>query len=143
MIGTVFFAGILTSMLSLIISKESYEFMRIFLIPVYAGYVLAYAYVQAQSTNLVWNHTKLGPLRFHSTLSGWDMAKLYVTNALAIIVSAGLLIPWAVIRTLKYRADHMQALQDGELVEFQGSDMSAVGATGSETIDFFDMDLSL
>ena len=112
-------------------------------VPTYAGYVLAYAYVQAHSSNLVWNHTRLGPLRFRSTLLGWGMTKLYVTNALAIIASLGMLTPWAVMRTLKYRADHMRVLQEGELTEFQGSDMSAVEAIGAETVDFFDMDLSL
>jgi uncharacterized membrane protein YjgN (DUF898 family) len=117
--------------------------MWIVLVPIYAGYVMAYAYVQAHSSNLVWNYTRLGPLRFESTLQGWGMAKLYVTNALAIVASLGLLIPWAVMRTLKYRADNMQVLQKGELTELQGSDMTAVEAIGAETVDFFDMDLSL
>jgi uncharacterized membrane protein YjgN (DUF898 family) len=71
------------------------------------------------------------------------LARLYVTNALAIAVSLGILIPWAVMRTLKYRADHMRVLQDGELAEFQGSDLSAVAAVGAETVDFFDVDISL
>jgi hypothetical protein len=37
----------------------------------------------------------------------------------------------------------MRVLQEGDLAEFQGSDMSAVEAIGAETVDFFDMDLSL
>jgi uncharacterized membrane protein YjgN (DUF898 family) len=111
--------------------------------PMYAGYVLAFAYVQARSGNLVWNHTRLGPLRFQSTLRWRDLLKLYVTNALGIVASFGLLIPWAVIRTMKYRADNMQVLLEGELSEFQGSDKSAVIALGAETVDFFDVDLSL
>jgi uncharacterized membrane protein YjgN (DUF898 family) len=111
--------------------------------PMYAGYVLAFAYVQARIGNLVWNHIHLGPLRFQSTLRCWDLLKLYVTNALGIVASLGLLIPWAVMRTLKYRADNMRVLQEGELSKFQGSDMSSVAAVGAETIDFFDVDLSL
>jgi uncharacterized membrane protein YjgN (DUF898 family) len=69
--------------------------------------------------------------------------RLYVTNALGIVASVGLLIPWAVMRTLKYRADNMRVLQEGELSEFWGSDMSAVAAVGAETADFCDVDLSL
>jgi uncharacterized membrane protein YjgN (DUF898 family) len=111
--------------------------------PIYAGYVLAFAYVQARSGNLVWNHTHLGLLRFHSTLRWVDLLKLYVTNALGIVVSLGLLIPWAVMRTLKYRVDHMRVLQKGDLTEFQGSDIGSVAAVGAETVDFFDLDLSL
>ncbi len=111
--------------------------------PMYAGYVLAFAYIQARRGNLVWNHTRLGPLRFQSTLRCRDLLKLYVTNALGIVASLGLLIPWAVMRTVKYRADKMLVLQEGELSEFQGSDRTVVTAVGAEAIDFFDVDLSL
>lgn len=142
MAGVLIIASILSAMLIASIAKKSITVWP-FLSLTYTGYVLAYAYVQAHSSNLVWNHTRLGPLRFQSTLLGRGMAKLYVTNALAIIASLGLLTPWAVMRTLKYRADHMRVLQEGELAEFQGSDMSAVEAIGAETVDFFDMDLSL
>ena len=143
MAGIVIVVGLLSAMMAASITKKSQLVMWFFVVPTYAGYVLAYAYVQAHSSNLVWNHTRLGPLSFKSTLSGWGMAKLYVTNALGIIASLGLLIPWAVMRTLKYRADHMRVLQEGDLAEFQGSDLSAVEAIGAETVDFFDMDLSL
>ena len=112
-------------------------------VPVYAGYVLAYAFVQSRSGNLVWNHTRLGPLSFQSMLKWWGLVKLYATNALGIVVSLGLLIPWAVMRTLKYRVDHMRVVQEGELVEFRGSDTGEVAAVGAEAIDFFDVDLSL
>lgn len=115
----------------------------IIIVPLYAGYALMYAYIQAHSGNLYWNHTCLGPLRFQSTLRCSDLMKLYVTNALGIVISLGLLIPWAVMRTLKYRADNMRVLQEGELGEFQGSDTSSVEAVGSEAMDFFDVDLSL
>jgi len=124
-------------------TKKSLFMTYLFAAPIYIGYVLAFAYTQARSGNLVWNHTHLGPLRFCSTLRSRDLLKLYVTNALGIVVSLGLLIPWAVMRTVKYRADHMLVLQEGELSEFQGSDRSAVTAVGAETVDFFDVDLSL
>ncbi len=134
--------GILTAILSLSVKKPQVLFSLI-AVPIYAGYVLAYAYVQAHSSNLLWNHTRLGPLRFQSTLRGWGMAKLYLSNALGIIASLGLLTPWAVMRTLKYRADNLQVLPEGELTEFFGSETGAVQAVGSEMGDFFDVDLSL
>ena len=96
-------------------------------VPTYAGYVLAFAFVQSRSGNLVWNHTALGPIRFQSALRWKDLLRLYVTNALGIVASLGLLIPWAVIRTMKYRADTMRVLLEGELAEFEGSDLSKVG----------------
>jgi uncharacterized membrane protein YjgN (DUF898 family) len=101
MAGILMVVGVLSAMMVASITKKSQLVVWSFAVPMYAGYVLAYAYVQAHSSNLVWNHTRLGPLRFQSTLRGRGMAKLYVTNALAIITSLGLLIPWAVMRTLK------------------------------------------
>ena len=86
-----------------------------------AGYVVAYAYIRARSGNLVWNSTCLGPLRFESSLCCRDLVKLYVTNALGIVVSLGMLIPWAVIRTWKYRADNMKVWQEGTLAQFRES----------------------
>jgi uncharacterized membrane protein YjgN (DUF898 family) len=109
----------------------------------YLGYVLAFAYAQANIGNLVWNHTQLGPLRFKSTLSGGGMAKLYFTNVIGILASLGLLIPWAVMRTLKYRADNLCVLVEGELADFKGDNRSAVQAAGAEMGEFFDLDLSL
>ncbi len=143
MVGVLIVVGIFSAVMSATLVKKPQIFIWLFSVPIYTGYVLAYAYVQAQSSNLVWNHTRIGPIRFTSTLSGRGMAKLYVTNALAIVSSFGMLIPWAVMRTLKYRADNMKVQQEGELTEFQGSDMSAVEAIGAETVDFFDVDLSL
>jgi len=109
----------------------------------YTGYVLAFAHVKANITNTVWNHTSLGPLRFQSWLRSRDLAKLYLTNALGIIASAGLLIPWAVIRTLRYRADHTRVMVEDALSIFRGSEATSVQAVGSEIGEFFDMDLSL
>ncbi len=114
-----------------------------FFIAIYCGYVLGFAYVQAHATNLVWNNTRLGPLRFESVLRGRGMVKLYVTNALAIIGSAGLLIPWAVIRTLRYRITNMRVRLDGALGQLHGSDNTPVQAAGAEIGEFFNLDLSL
>ncbi len=112
-------------------------------VPGYLGYVLAYAFVQSRSGNLVWGHTHLGPLSFQSTLGWWGLVKLYATNALGIVFSLGLLIPWAIMRTHKYRVDNMRVVQEGDLAEFRGSDKGEVAAVGAEAIDFFDVDLSL
>jgi uncharacterized membrane protein YjgN (DUF898 family) len=125
------------------ISKHSAYYVALFSIPAYVGNVFSYAYIQAHTSNLFWNKATLGPLRFCSTLRGLTMAKYYLTNALAIIASAGLLTPWAVMRTMKYRADNLCVLVTGELTDFSGSNMTLVSAAGAEVGEFFDMDLSL
>ncbi len=120
------------------------QYISIFvMVPMYAGYVLAFAYVQANLTNTVWNQIDLGPVRFESTLKSYDLAKLYLTNALGIIASVGLLIPWAVIRTLRYRAEQTKVIREAELTGFRGSEAETVQAAGAEVGELFDMDLSL
>jgi uncharacterized membrane protein YjgN (DUF898 family) len=113
------------------------------MLPIYAGYLLSYAYLKAGTGNLVWSRTAIGPLRFTSTLCGWALATYYLTNGLAIAASCGLLTPWAVMRTMRYRADNLHVFLAGELSEFSGSNISSVGATGAEVGEFFDMDLSI
>jgi uncharacterized membrane protein YjgN (DUF898 family) len=112
-------------------------------IPTYVGYVFAYAYVKANITNAVWNHIKIGPIFFNCTLKTLDLVKLYLTNAFGIICSVGLLIPWAVIRTINYRVEHTQVINPGDLTVFKGSQQRDVRATGAELTEFFDMDLSI
>jgi uncharacterized membrane protein YjgN (DUF898 family) len=111
--------------------------------PVYAAYVMGFAYIQARSANLVWNKASLGPLNFNSTLRGRDLAWLYLSNAVAILCTAGFAIPWAVMRTLRYRASRMKISLHGRLDEFRGSESSAVKAVGAELGEFFDLDVSL
>jgi uncharacterized membrane protein YjgN (DUF898 family) len=152
--GVYFRSGLITILLmipaatiTVLLSKKSPNelgyFSYLVAIPIYAAYAVGYAYLQARSGNLVWDNIRIGPVHFRSTLRCRGLLKLYIINALGIIVSLGLLIPWAVIRTLQYRVDNMRVLMEGELTEFQGSDRDAVTAVGAEAIDFFDMDLSL
>ena len=129
----------------ILISSSTHTWVLTYISPlfVYTGYVLAYAYIKARSGNLAWNNTRLGPLRFQSTLRCRDLLYIYVTNALGIIASLGLLIPWAVIRTWKYRAENIKIFQEEALAQFQGNEASKVAALGAETLDIFDLDLSL
>jgi len=132
-------------LVGIIIASGTKMWLLTYISPIfmYAGYILAYAYIRSRSGNLVWNNTRLGPLRFQSTLRSRDLIRLYVTNALGIVASLGLLIPWAVVRTWKYRADNTRVFQKEALTQFQGSDGITVAALGAETLDLFDLDLSL
>lgn len=112
-------------------------------IPIYLAYVFAFAHVRASITNLVWNQARLGPVTFQSSMDSSELFALYFTNALGIIASLGLAIPWAVMRTLRYRIEHLEALTEESLSVFIGDERSMVRAAAAETGDFFDLDLSL
>ena len=109
----------------------------------YAAYAIVYSYVQARTINLLWNGAHGPGLRFASTLKARGMMRLYFGNLLAIAATAGLLIPWAVIRTLRYRLDHFAITEQGEDTYAANPALERVGATGQEFGDIFNVDLGL
>jgi uncharacterized membrane protein YjgN (DUF898 family) len=107
------------------------------------GYLAALTYVRTAISNLVWSHTSVGEHRFHSSLRSSRMLWLYASNALAILLSLGLLIPWAQIRVTRYRLDNLKLLPAGELDGFVAGEQQKVGAAGEEISDFFDIDIGI
>jgi uncharacterized membrane protein YjgN (DUF898 family) len=112
-------------------------------LPMYAGYAAAYAYSQARTVNLMWNNTEGPGMRFSSTLSAYALAKLYLGNMVAVACSAGLLLPWAVVRTLRYRLENFAMTVEGEGVHDANPALARVGATGQELGDIFNLELGL
>jgi len=109
----------------------------------YAGYAVSYAYMQSRTTNLLWANT-LGPgLRFESTLAAAGLTRLYVGNLFAVACSAGLLIPWAVVRTLRYRLENFAMILEEEVVHEASPALAPVGAAGQELGDIFNLDFGL
>ncbi len=113
------------------------------LVPIYAAYVAVYAYSQARTQNLMWNHTYGPGMRFGSTLSAVRLARIYLGNIVAAACSVGLLIPWAVVRTMRYRLEQFAVVLEGEPVHDANPALARVGATGQELGDFFNLDLGL
>ena len=117
-----------------------------FIVPailVYAAYAIVYSYVQARTINLLWNGAHGPGLRFASTLKAREMMRLYIGNLIAIAATAGLMIPWAVIRTLRYRLEHFTLTDQGADTYEANPALERVGATGQEFGDIFTVDLGL
>jgi len=109
----------------------------------YASYVVSYAYLQARTSNLLWNGTDGPGIRFSSSLSARRLLWIYAGNIVAVACTAGLLIPWAVVRTLKYRLDNLAVTIADRVVHEANPAFARVGATGQELGDFFNLDLGL
>ena len=62
---------------------------------------------------------------------------------LAIVVTLGLATPWAVIRTLRYRAQKTALLVAGGLDQFVAAQAADVDAAGEEVGEMFGFDFSL
>jgi uncharacterized membrane protein YjgN (DUF898 family) len=109
----------------------------------YAAYAAVYAYTQARTTNLQWNHTSGPGLRFASTLGARKLAAIYLGNIVAAAATVGLLIPWAVVRTLRYRLENFAMIVDDEGVHEANPALAPVGAAGQELGDLFNLDIGL
>ena len=112
-------------------------------IGIYSGYAIAHAYAQANTANLLWSKATAPGVRFASTLSAIKLARLYIGNIVAIVCSAGLLIPWAVVRTLRYRLANFAMIVVPAQVYRASPTLPPVGATGQELGDIFNLDLGI
>ncbi len=105
------------------------------------------AFLRAEGTNLVWSNVVLegnpSTVFFKSTLSATTMIWIYLSNAIAIVFSLSLLVPWASVRTVRYRLSNFRVSSSGELDTFIASEQEEIEAVGEETIDFFDFDIGI
>lgn len=105
-------------------------------------YFFVVVYVQTGLANLTWNATLLGEGRFVSALRTRDMAWLYLSSAVGIALSLGLLVPWAAVRLARYRCEKlMLEAPDGLVVEAGAG--REVGASGEEIGDMFGVEVGL
>ena len=103
-----------------------------------------FGYTQSRLGNLIFNATTLdGRLRFGSHLKARKLAGIFGTNILAVLFTLGLAIPWATIRTLRYRAECAEVRAEEGLESFLADVAVQVGATGEAMGEMFDVDLSL
>jgi uncharacterized membrane protein YjgN (DUF898 family) len=103
-----------------------------------------FGYTRSRIGNITFNATHLaGKANFVSKLSALKLAWIYFVNLLAMAVSFGLLVPWAVMRTAKYRASCLSLECIEDLEGFLGDVSRPVAATGDQLGEFFDVDLSL
>lgn len=107
-----------------------------------AAFMIVGPWFSARIQNLVWNGTALGPHVFSSRVRARDLFAIYVTNFIAIVLTLGLFKPFADIRVARYRLEHMALNAQGSLDEVVSSQRQEVGATGEETADLFDFDIS-
>lgn len=110
---------------------------------VYLGFLALPVFLRTRYTNLMWEFTRLGAHRFESTLRARDVIWIYFSNGVLIVLSIGLMVPWAMIRLARYRAEHFTVLVQGDLDTFIAESERPEGATSAELVDVLDMDVDL
>ena len=99
--------------------------------------------VQTVLTNYIWRHATLGDLRFDMQMSPVRVLWIQLTNIVLIVVSAGLFIPWARVRIVRYRLTCFRVLAAEPLDSFAAGERERISATGEEFGEALDLDLGL
>jgi uncharacterized membrane protein YjgN (DUF898 family) len=106
-------------------------------------YLYVFAYFSVKSGNLFYQSSRLGRHRLDSSMEVRGYLFIVLTNTLATAATLGIFHPWAKVRTLRYKAQHLSLLPAGDLNVFVAAKQSAVSAVGDASGDFFDFDLGL
>ena len=106
-------------------------------------YLWFFAYFQTKRTNIVYNNLKLRGHHLQCEIKVSYLFFLYLSNSLAMALSLGLLMPWAKIRTARYRAEVTSLLAEGDLGNFTAAQKKDQTALGEELGNLFDMDLGV
>ncbi|MBN2298135.1 MAG: DUF898 family protein [Deltaproteobacteria bacterium] len=107
------------------------------------GGTLIQQYIHARLTNYCWNESRIGQVKFRSSLKARNLFWIQFTNILAMIFSLGLLIPWAKIRKSRYVFDNMMVIATRGFDEFTAETEPEITALGDSATDFFDLEIGL
>ena len=131
-------------------AKSGAEIPQSMYVLLFAGIVLFYAamfallaYLKARTTNAVWNHLAVGPVRFECSLRTRDLIWIYFSNFFVVALTLGLAVPWAVVRAARYRALKMTLVAAGPLDSYAQAQAQQLGATGEEVGEMLDIDIAL
>lgn len=141
LIGMAFALAILLGLISVVLPAEL-AVAAMIVLPLLM-YLWLFVYFSVAVTNLRYNHARLGLHAFHSTLATPSYFRLILINTLLTVVTLGLFLPWARVRTARYKAAHLDVLAKGSLDRFSASVEQRVEAFGEGMSDVFDMDIGL
>lgn len=104
-------------------------------------YFAIFAYVTVAAANLNYNNITLDR---HRLTANWKLGSyiwLMVTNTLGILITLGLFIPWAKVRTAHFKARFTGTELVGDIQAFVDAEREAVGSVAEGVGDLFDIDL--
>lgn len=106
-------------------------------------YFYVFGTYAAGVANLTYDGASLGRHRLSADLPAARMAWIYASNALAMLASLGLLVPWAHVRLARCRLQHLHLHAVGDLDAFVAAQAEEVASLGAELGDALDFDLGL
>ena len=111
-------------------------------VPVAGLYLLLVPFVRAKVRNLAFGLAKLeGGHRFASGVSPWVMAWIALSNVVVVVLTLGLMLPWAKVRTARYLVEHTAVTPNGEIAGFVSGLPAGQQAFGAEFADMLGFDI--
>ena len=155
-VGMLFFAAIPGALLMSIVgvgigaaggpsaARMGIAFGIVFALLFYVVLILVGSVVTAWIQNAVWSGTRLGAVAFTGDMRAGRLMGITVGNVVMVIFSLGLLIPFAVMRLVKYKIESIEVLDADALARFVGDETGAqVGTLGEGAVDVMDFDFGL
>jgi uncharacterized membrane protein YjgN (DUF898 family) len=124
-------------------AKPNLTILYASILAVYAAFFALLVFLRTRYVNLLWNNSHLDEHRFESTLRARDMLWIYASNAVAIVCTLGLAVPWAMVRLARYRAGHFAVVARGSIDQFVADADRQRSATGAELVDALDVGVDL
>lgn len=112
-------------------------------VPIMAVYLLAFVYVSVAFTNVFYNATSIRGNEFDSDLKLGGFAKVALINFLLTIITLGLYLPAAKVRSTRYVAENITFIANGPLDDFAAAERENVNALGEEFGEVFDFDIGI
>lgn len=95
------------------------------------GYAFILGAIRANLANLFFDGLNFGSHAFLGEIKAKKLGLIYMTNAIAIVCTLGLAIPWAYLRSYKYRMSNIAVLAQGPILDEE----AAVAATPGNSSD--------
>jgi len=111
-----------------------------------AAYFIAIAFYNVASNNLLYNSTLLEEHSFSANYRFGSYALLLLTNTLGIVLTLGLFIPWALIRSARYHAENTQFIATESLDSFIAGETQKTNTLSEGLADahsVFDLDVGI
>jgi len=89
-----------------------------------------------------WSHTRVAGGTFRFTATGREAFNLILGNIVLLVFTLGIAYPWVVVRTHKFRADHL-SLEGDIAFDRIVQEMQESGAFGEEALDVMDVPLDV
>jgi uncharacterized membrane protein YjgN (DUF898 family) len=114
-------------------------FISVAIILSYLSFFAVFLYYRVRTNNYALATTEwAGVGRIQSSIRARDLLWLYLSNAFAVLLSLGLLIPWAKVRMARYTANKTRLVVFGSLdrvAQEVGREESALGDAAADAFD--------